>query len=126
MGYSCGRGGFPAFWACSAHLTSLNDGVATSQAYEYRNAVNFLRLLQPASTAAGDFNLVPAQDTAFEHLTAFKEANCLYALGQCPTWEPQNIKIDYVYSTMCRTRNGSLFSLPRSDHHVLRGFFGGC
>jgi hypothetical protein len=63
-GVVCGHGAFPAFTACSSHL-SAQDGNAYwrhLQANEYRYLVSYINATEPAF-AMGDFNMVP--DDAF-------------------------------------------------------------
>lgn len=127
-GAVCGRGAWPDYWACSAHMTNSSPSAAYNQSSSHRSQVDFLRLLSPAAFASGDFNKTPP--TAFDPgalPSPYVEAGCYFLFVRCTTFESSPPKIyDYAYSSVCRTRNGNVFDLIYSDHEMLQGFFSGC
>ena len=124
-GYTCGRGGFPSFTACSTHLSrAVGNGNPVANSLAYWNATTFYSGITPIVFAAGDFNSSPAQNSHFYGNFVESDACSLICFNQ-PTYS--NLKLDYIFaSNRCRVANANVTPANLSDHHVLTGYFASC
>ncbi len=123
-GYACGRGAFPTYFACSAHMTPTSPSKARAQIDEYEvNGALLGFFAKP--TMSGDFNRQPGTGFNFQvYNSTWAAADDCW--GGCrPT--KGSITLDYIFSQSCRTDDevivsGSVFS----DHEMLVGYFSAC
>ncbi len=121
-GYICGRAAFPGFIACSTHMTPNSASKAGLQIGEYYSDSALLNFLAPP-VSSGDFNRDEYAPGFYSHSPPWREADlCIF---DCHDTRGSQ-KLDYVFSVMCRTHLGTVFSMsPYSDHKMLQGFFSG-